>query len=95
MLFDCWGSGYVLSTNVRNIIVKCLLMDLFVCVPRPIDSEVIKRRLPHLLSLAKDVKLGKYTVPTGNRTRGRRATAAPPKLHSYLWNCKNDGKSVD
>ena len=26
------------------------------------------RRHPHLLSLAKDVKLGKYTVPTGNRT---------------------------
>ena len=41
---------------------------------------------PHLLSLAKDVKLGKYTVPTGNRTPGRRvtvhyATAAPRKLH--------------
>ena len=39
---------------------------------------------PHLLSLAKDVKLGKYTVPTGNRTPGRRvavhyATAAPRK----------------
>ena len=26
-------------------------------------------RAPHLLSLAKDVQLGKYTVPTGNRTR--------------------------
>ena len=43
-------------------------------------------RHPHLLSLAKDVKLGKYTVPTVNRTRGRRvavhyATTASRKLH--------------
>ena len=43
---------------------------------------------PHLLSLAKDVELGKYTVPTGNRTPGRRvavhyATAAPRKLHPH------------
>ena len=40
----------------------------------------------HLLSLAMDMKLGKYTVPDGNRTSGRRvavhyATAAPRKLH--------------
>ena len=26
---------------------------------------------PHLISLAKEVKLGFYTVPTGNRTPGR------------------------
>ena len=37
---------------------------------------------PCVLSLAKDVKLGKYTVPTGNRTLDRRvevhyAIAAP------------------
>ena len=43
---------------------------------------------PHLLSLAKDVKLNKYTVPTRNRTPGRRmavhyATAAPHKLLGY------------
>ena len=36
--------------------------------------------------IAKDVKLGKYTIPTGNRTPGRRvavhyATTAPRKLH--------------
>ena len=40
---------------------------------------------PHLLSLAKGVKLGKYTVPTGNQTSGCRTTvhyttAAPRKL---------------
>ena len=34
------------------------------------------------------MKLGKYTVPTGNRTPGRRvavhyATAAPRKLHTF------------
>ena len=59
-----------------------------VCVLRPFNSEVIRRRVrhPNLLSLAKDVKLGKYTVPTGNRTPGRRvavhyATATPRKLH--------------
>ena len=43
------------------------------------------RRRPYLLSLAKDEKLGKYTVPTGNRTPGRRmavhySTAAPRQL---------------
>ena len=42
---------------------------------------------PHLLSLPKDVKLGFYTVPTGNRTPGRcvavhYTTAAPRQLHS-------------
>ena len=41
---------------------------------------------PHLLSPAKDVKLGLYTVPTGNRTPGRRVavyytTTAPRQLH--------------
>ena len=45
-------------------------------------SEVIQRRHPHLLSLAKDVKLGFYTVHTGNRTLGccvavHYTTAAP------------------
>ena len=59
------------------------------CVLRPIDSEVIERWYPHLMSLAKDVELGFYTVPTGNRTLGRRVavhytTAAPrhrPRAH--------------
>ena len=31
-----------------------------------------QRGHPNLLSLANDVKLGFYTVPTGNRTPGRR-----------------------
>ena len=43
---------------------------------------------PHLLSLVKDAKLVKYTVPTGNRTPGHRmavhyTTAAPRKLLSH------------
>ena len=43
---------------------------------------------PHLLSLAKDVKLSLYTVPTGNRTPGRRVavhytTAVPHQLHFF------------
>ena len=52
---------------------------------RPIHSEVIKRRHPYLMSLAKDVKLGCHTVPPGNRTPGCRVAvyytiAAPCKL---------------
>ena len=40
---------------------------------------------PHLLSLAKDMKLGFYTVPAGDRTPGRRVavhytTTAPRQL---------------
>ena len=42
------------------------------CVLRPINSKVILRRHPYLLSLAKDAKLGFYTVSTGNRTPGCR-----------------------
>ena len=39
---------------------------------------------------SKDVKLGKYTVPTGNRTPGRHmavhyATTAPRKLHRQIY----------
>ena len=42
------------------------------------------------MSLAKDVKLDKYTVPTGNWTPGRRMavhyiTAALRKLHWDFW----------
>ena len=48
-------------------------------------ARSFKDGTPHLLSLAKDVKLGKYIVPTGNRTPGRRVavhytTAALRKL---------------
>ena len=43
---------------------------------------------PHLLSLVKDVNLGFYTIPTGNRTPGRRwavhyTTSAPRQLHTH------------
>ena len=46
---------------------------------------------PHLLSLAKDVKLSFYTLPTGNRTLARcvavhYTTAAPRQLlHVFTW----------
>ena len=51
--------------------------------------------VPHSLSLAKDVQLGKYTVPTGNRTPGRRvavyyATAAPRKHDIKKFSIKGD-----
>ena len=40
-------------------------------------------RHPHLLPLAKDVKLGKYTVPTENRTPGpSRAVHIPTYIHT-------------
>ena len=65
---------------------------MFVCVLHPFNSEVIYRRHPHLLSLAQDVKLGRYTVPNGNRTPDRHvaihyATATSRKLHICyaLW----------
>ena len=50
---------------------------------------------PHLRSLAKDVKLGKCTVPTGNRTPGRcvlvhYATAAPRKFLISYYTDKSD-----
>ena len=57
------------------------------CVLRPIDNEVIKRQHPHLLSLAKDVKLGFYTVRTpGRRVAVHSATAAQKmiELLSYI-----------
>ena len=62
------------------------LLNLFICVLRHFNSKAIYIRHPHLLSPPKDVKLGKYTVLTGNRTPGRRvavhyATAAPSKLY--------------
>ena len=45
---------------------------------------------PHLLSLAKDVELGFITVPTGNRTPGRRGavhytTAALDNYYIYMF----------
>ena len=62
---------------------------LVCCVLRHIDSEVIKRWQPHLLSLAKDVKLGFNTVPNGTQTPGRRmvvlyTTAVTHQLHNIL-----------
>ena len=77
---------FLITYNDLHMDMDCSDIYILVgCVLRPIDSEVIKRRHPHLLSLAKDEKLGKYTVPTGNRTPGRRVavhyyTAAPRQL---------------
>ena len=69
---------------MKQSVIKSWLVG---CVLHPIESEVIQRPHPHLLSLAKDVKLGKYTVPTGNRTPGRcvavhYTTAAPCQLQN-------------
>ena len=67
----------ILSTKISYQYHVHICFSLFVCVLHPFT---------HLLSLAKDVTLGKYTVPTGNRTPGCRvafhyATSVPCKLH--------------
>ena len=59
---------------------------LFVCLC--FTSHRQRDHLETAPPFAKDVKLGKYTVQTGNRTPGRRmavhyTTAAPRKLHSH------------
>ena len=69
------------------------------CVLRPIDSEVIYRWHPHLLSLAKDVKLGFTPVPTENRNPERPlavhyTTAAPRHLPRRTC-VQTDKMSVD
>ena len=58
------------------------------CVLRPINSEVIQRWHPLLLSLGKDVKLSFYTGPScGSPLHYRCATPAPSKAKtSIVWN---------
>ena len=57
---------------------------LVVCVLRTIRSEVIKKRHPHLMSLAKDMELGLNTVPTGNRTPGCRVAVHYISPEGYM-----------
>ena len=69
----------------------CLYSDdywfgLVNCVLRLIDSEVISRRHTHFTVPCEGQEARFYTVPTGNRTPGRRVTvhytaAAPRQLH--------------
>ena len=71
-----------------SIEINSLILYEFVCLC--VKSLLQRGQLemaPNLLSLAKEVKLGKYTFSIGNRTTGRRvtvhyATAAPRKLHN-------------
>ena len=65
-----YHSAIVDPGNTNPYIIWINKFNVVGCVKRPIDSKVIKRRRPHLLSLAKDEKLGFYTVPIGNRTLG-------------------------
>ena len=94
--FQYWFC-FLLSTYIVCFIhvklAEALVGWLVGCVLRPIDSEVIKRRHSHLLSLVKDTKLGKYTVPTRNQTPGGRVafhytTAAPRQLQCSRPNCE-------
>ena len=78
-IFDNW-----------NHIPSCSDVNMFVCLClTSLQQRGHLETAPHLLSLAKDMKLGKYTVHTGNRTPGRRvtvhyATAASRKLR-LMW----------
>ena len=42
------------------------MVGLLVVFNVPSTARSFRDGIPHLLSLAKDVKLDKYTVPTGN-----------------------------
>ena len=85
-LLLCCVNRIVPKTVYNPVANKLLVSGLFGwlvgCVLCPIDSEVIKSRHPYLLSLEKDMKLGKYTVSTGNRTIHYTSTVAPRKLHT-------------
>ena len=64
-----WKLQLKLSPGEQLMALRLSVNMLVCCVLRLIDSEVIKRRHPHLLSLAKDVKLVFYTVSTGTQAR--------------------------
>ena len=82
--------NYLYLKAQKNLINNYGFVEWLVgCVLRPIDSEVIKRRHPYLLSLANDVKLGFYTFLIGNRTPGRHlavhyTTALPSQLRGCI-----------
>ena len=77
------------SKRPNEWLFSAATLDFFLCLfvfYVPSTARSFRDGTPHLLSLAKDVELGKYTVSTGNRTPGRRvavqyATDAPRKLH--------------
>ena len=98
MIFSCGNTIIkVLSCTVvvtlifSNLLLNNLLLSINNCLLVCLCFTSLQQRChletaPHLLCLAKDVKLAKYTVPTGNRTPGCRvavhyATAVPRKLH--------------
>ena len=82
---SCVGINLYIHQSYSSCYMSFPPARLVGCVFRPIYSEVILGRHLHLLSIVKDVKLGFYTVFTGNRTPGRRVavhyiTAEPRKL---------------
>ena len=80
-----------------DLLLCYLSLWLVGCVWYPIDSKVIEKRQPHLQSLAKGVKLGIYTIPTGNWTRAIAWQSITQPLrqvecqssHNYLFSCLN------
>ena len=86
------GLQVVLRSFLREYVIctlsRCCHLVIFLVVWLfyvPSTGRSFRDGTPHLLSLVKDVKLGFYTVPTGNRTPGRRmavhyTTTAPHQL---------------
>ena len=77
----------LIFNNIINNFIRSQIM--FVCLfvfNVPSTARSFRDGTPIYSPLRKDVKLDKYTVPTGNRTPGRRmavhyVTAEPRKLH--------------
>ena len=78
MLFEIYNFTHPTHSGSYSCLFVCLCFT-------SLQQRGHLETAPFLLSLAKDVKLGKYTVPTGNRTPNRHvavhyATATPRKL---------------
>ena len=51
--------------SVRSITIIYVMVLCWLCFKVPSTARSFRDGTPHLLSLAKDVKFDKYTVPTG------------------------------
>ena len=81
-IFKVW----VFTEMLIGLLMVSWLVEFYV----PSTARSFRDSYPFFLSLTKDVKLGKYTVPIGNRTPGRRvavhyATAAPRQLNRFTY----------
>ena len=59
-------SRWCLLAEVLSFTMQLYSKICWLCFNVPSTARSFRDGNPHLLSLAKDVKLDKYTVPTGN-----------------------------